>query len=53
MNEYMIENIAEKRMTKLDKKFLAGEISATAYNIAVKEINEWANRMLERKAFSL
>lgn len=42
MTEDQIEREAERRMDRLDARYLRGEISSEAYDKGVRELDEWA-----------
>lgn len=44
MTEAQIERKAERAMDKLDRRFLAGELTTNQYNQAVRAIEEQAAR---------
>lgn len=46
LTEDQIEEIFERKMDSLDKKFLYDIISEEAYNLAVESLNEWAEEKL-------
>jgi hypothetical protein len=48
MTEDQIERRVETRMNTLDRQFMSGELSQTEYDLAVKELDQWAKDQLDR-----
>ena len=49
MTEHDIECIVERKMDRLDRKYLAGEMSEYSYQLAVQELAQWADTMLQEQ----
>ena len=47
MSEDIIEDIVEKRMDVLDKKFMRGDISQDDYDLEVIRLARWAQQEYE------
>lgn len=49
MTEHEIECVVERKMDRLDRKYMQGELSEEEYRRAVKDLDEWATTMLNKE----
>lgn len=47
MTEHEVECIVERKIDRLDRRYMQGEISEEDYRKAVEAIDQWAKSMLE------
>jgi hypothetical protein len=50
--EDTIERAAERRMDRIDRAFIAGEMDQQAYDKAIRELNEWADIQYQKANMS-
>jgi uncharacterized membrane protein len=49
MTEHEIECVVERKMDRLDRKYMQGELSEQDYRRAVEDLDRWATAMLNKE----
>lgn len=50
--EQWVEIDVERRMDKLDRLFLSGQINQSTYNKEIRELDQWATEEIRRAMYS-